>query len=524
MLGYASAVTNSIGLQGTTLRYVAPWILLAPELGYNLHNLFWRVEIELSVSTLKSGYNITKTACEMRFITLAAIAAKLAAATLYEPTDGKIIFGAWVETDAATTVGPVVLGGDSPSDFNKRLGLNAGVFHMSQSIPLAISPFDQTQQTAPLNLIEATKTDAILFLTVYPSQTAQNTYDLITDKDLQLLAWQLGNVTDPSLSGRRVMLRFGPEMNGNWFTYGQQPTRYVTEFRRLVNAVRAVTNRVSFVWSPNAGNNYPFGSNFLPNAEQAALDTNKDGKVDNNDDPFAPYWPGAEYVDWVGTSLYWKGDPATSYPTKDNSRTPTDFWEHMVQGSASTAVNEAYPFYTQYAEKYSKPLVMSEGGAAFALYQQGSTTRLPANAGQLAVQQSFWQSYLNAAFFKKFPKAKMFINFEHQKVYEDPTNGNNGITRDYRITHEPEVVAALKTDLSALGSVIEWAGPFVAGYDWLTGSVVGSSAGATVSTSNSAGAAVPTAVAPASTTSKSDAASGHSSCIAMLSVCISFLV
>ncbi|KAJ3220650.1 hypothetical protein HDU81_011283, partial [Chytriomyces hyalinus] len=195
----------------------------------------------------------------MRFITLAAVTAQLAAATLYEPADGKIVFGAWVETESATTVGPVTLGGDSPSDFNKRLGLNAGVFHMSQSIPLAISPFDQTQMTAPLNLIEATKTDAILFLTIYPNQTDPNSFDLITDKDVQMLAWQLGNITDPSLSGRRVMLRYGPEMNGNWFAYGQQPTRYVTEFRRLVTAVRAVTKRVSFVWSPNAGNNYPFG-------------------------------------------------------------------------------------------------------------------------------------------------------------------------------------------------------------------------------------------------------------------------
>ncbi|TPX74854.1 hypothetical protein CcCBS67573_g03883 [Chytriomyces confervae] len=421
------------------------------------------------------------------------------AATLYEPADGKIVFGAWVETESATTVGPVTLGGDSPSDFNKRLGLNAGVFHMSQSIPLAISPFDQTQMTAPLNLIEATKTDAILFLTIYPNQTAQNPYDLITDKDVQLLAWQLGNITDPSLSGRRVMLRFGPEMNGNWFTYGQQPSRYVTEFRRLVTAIRAVTKRVSFVWSPNAGNNYPFGGNFLPNAERTALDTNKDGTVDNKDDPFSPYWPGADYVDWVGTSLYWKGDPATGYPTKDNSRTPADFWEHMVQGSAVEVVNPAYPFYTQYAEQYNKPLVMSEGGAAFALYQEGSTARLPANQGQLAVQQSFWQSYLNAAFFKKFPKAKMFINFEHQKVYEDPTTGRNGITRDYRITHEPAVAAALKSDLTALGSSIEWAGPFVAGYDWLTGT-----GGGAAVTTKTGGAAAPTGAASA-TTSKSGA-------------------
>ncbi|KAI8830265.1 glycoside hydrolase superfamily [Chytriomyces cf. hyalinus JEL632] len=428
-------------------------------------------------------------------------------ATLYEPADGKIIFGAWVETEAASTVGPITLGGDTPSAFNTRLGQNAGVFHMSQSIPLAISPFDQTQQTAPLNLLETTKTDAILFLTIYPSQTGPTPYDLITDRDLQLLAWQLGNVTDPTLSGRRVLLRFGPEMNGNWFAYGEQPTRYVAEYRRLVNAIRAVTKRVSFVWSPNAGNNYPFGVTRVADAELAALDTNKDGVFDSEDDPFSPYWPGEEYVDWVGTSLYWKGDAATGFPTKDNSRTPAGFFELILQGSESLA----------YAERYKKPLVMSEGGAAFALYQDGptATVRLPVNAGQLAIQQSFWRSYLNTTLLRQFPRAKMFINFEHQKVHvifysynnpEDPiAGGTRGITRDYRITFDSAVLAGLKTDLAALGAIVQWAGPYIAGYDWLTGSGGPNTATASAATSAPVKTDGPPATTVAVTTSKSDA-------------------
>ncbi|KAJ3398619.1 hypothetical protein HDU80_008724 [Chytriomyces hyalinus] len=445
----------------------------------------------------------------MKLAFLALVATKLAAATLYEPADGKIIFGAWVETEAASTVGPITLGGDTPSAFNTRLGQNAGVFHMSQSIPLAISPFDQTQQTAPLNLLETTKTDAILFLTIYPSQTGPTPYDLITDRDIQLLVWQLGNITEPTLSGRRVLLRFGPEMNGNWFAYGEQPTRYVAEYRRLVNAIRAVTRRVSFVWSPNAGNNYPFGVTRVADAELAALDTNKDGVIDNEDDPFSPYWPGEEYVDWVGTSLYWKGDAATGFPTKDNSRAPAGFFEQILQGSESLVVNRAYPFYTQYAERYKKPLVMSEGGAAFALYQDGptATERLPVNAGQLAIQQSFWRSYLNTTLLSRFPRAKMFINFEHQKVFEDPlAGGTRGITRDYRITFDPAVLAGLKADLTALGTTIQWAGPYVAGYDWLTGSGGPNTATASAATSAPVKTdGLPVNTGAVATTSKSDA-------------------
>jgi hypothetical protein len=34
------------------------------------------------------------------------------------------------------------------------------------------------------------------------------------------------------------------------------------------------------------------------------LDTNNDGKIDMSDDPFMPYWPGEEAVDWVGMSVF----------------------------------------------------------------------------------------------------------------------------------------------------------------------------------------------------------------------------
>ncbi|KAI8620487.1 glycoside hydrolase superfamily [Chytriomyces sp. MP71] len=367
-------------------------------------------------------------------------------------------------------------------------------FHLSQAIPLAISPFDGSELTAPLSLIEKTGTDAILFLTLYPNQDNDNSWDLIKDSDLEKLAWQLGNITAPELSNRRVMLRYAPEFNGNWFHYSQQPQRFVTEWKRLVDKVRSVTKRVAFVWSPNAGNNYPFGGNYLPKVDLATLDTNKDGKFDINDDPYTPYYPGDDYVDWVGMSVYWKGDPALGYPTKDNSKAPGDYWSAMVEGSPSTLSNPKFPFYDMFAQGHNKPLVMSEGGGAFAV-SQGPTpeTPLPANAGQLAIQQSFWQTYLNASHITAYPKAKMFMNFEFYRKQEDPTGGNNGVTRDYRITWEPTVVAALKADLNALGSSLVWANAVTPG---------GGSSGP--APTGSSGGVAP--VNSATTTSKSGAA------------------
>lgn len=41
--------------------------------------------------------------------------------------------------------------------------------------------------------------------------------------------------------------------------------------------------------------------------EAAALDTSGDGQLSPLDSPFAPYYPGDEYVDWVGLSVYYKG-------------------------------------------------------------------------------------------------------------------------------------------------------------------------------------------------------------------------
>jgi len=55
------------------------------------------------------------------------------------------------------------------------------------------------------------------------------------------------------------------------------------------------------------GAGYPYTpSIYTPaptSAEWRALDTNGDGKVDVLDDPYTPFWPGADVVDWVAMSV-----------------------------------------------------------------------------------------------------------------------------------------------------------------------------------------------------------------------------
>lgn len=79
-------------------------------------------------------------------------------------------------------------------------------------------------------------------------------------------------------SGTAIFLRFGGEMNDNsgsnkW--YGD-PTKYVEKFRIVANAFHAGAPNVVMVWAPN---DWPIGN------EHA-------------------YYPGDEYVDWVGVSSY----------------------------------------------------------------------------------------------------------------------------------------------------------------------------------------------------------------------------
>ncbi len=53
------------------------------------------------------------------------------------------------------------------------------------------------------------------------------------------------------------------------------------------------------------------GSNIVEVEDCRLLDTNKDLKIDMQDDPFEPYYPGDDFVDWVGMSIFHFGVSGT---------------------------------------------------------------------------------------------------------------------------------------------------------------------------------------------------------------------
>ncbi len=108
------------------------------------------------------------------------------------------------------------------------------------------------------------------------------------------------------------LVRFAPEMNGSWVAWGQQPVKYADAFRLVADAVHATTDQAAMVWSPAYGSGYPFGDAFgavekSGLSDTVALDTDGDGGLTDADDPYGPYYPGDEAVDWVGLSLYYFG-------------------------------------------------------------------------------------------------------------------------------------------------------------------------------------------------------------------------
>ena len=125
--------------------------------------------------------------------------------------------------------------------------------------------------------------------------------------------------------GDRILLRFGFEMNGDWFPWSGKPSAYRAAYRRA----RAVfddagASNVEWVWSPNVAS-FP--------------------DVPGND--MHLYYPGDDVVDWVGLDGYNFGD----HP-EDGHR-----WQSFpeVFGPAVEDLAGRYP---------GKPIMIAETGSA----------------------------------------------------------------------------------------------------------------------------------------------------------------
>jgi beta-mannanase len=103
--------------------------------------------------------------------------------------------------------------------------------------------------------VDDSKTDAIAYVTLYPIMGFDNVTDSAISQASSMLSAQIQK-------GRKIFLRYGSEMNGNWFSYGRQPEAFVNSWKRVVGRIKEATgysSNLAVVWAPNGGNGYPWG-------------------------------------------------------------------------------------------------------------------------------------------------------------------------------------------------------------------------------------------------------------------------
>jgi Glycosyl hydrolase family 26 len=114
--------------------------------------------------------------------------------------------------------------------------------------------------------------------------------------------------------GGELMIRFAHEMNGSWYPWSHSSS-YVDAWRHIVSVFRAEgANNVKWVWAPNV---------------------NRTGSM-----PFSAYFPGDDWVDYVGLDGYNWGD------------TPGNQWSSLKEVFSAS--------YTQITQLSAKPLLITE--------------------------------------------------------------------------------------------------------------------------------------------------------------------
>jgi hypothetical protein len=122
------------------------------------------------------------------------------------------------------------------------------------------------------------------------------------------------------------------------------------------------------VWAPSPGYDYP---NIGQPIEQpidpdvlAALNVPGNNIVGPEDDPYEPFYPGDEYVDWVGLSTNWAPDLGTGNPNARVGPPPAGYFVGCIDGNQdflnqmNSLATFDQNFYARFAEGKNKPMIL----------------------------------------------------------------------------------------------------------------------------------------------------------------------
>jgi hypothetical protein len=255
-------------------------------------------------------------------------------------------------------------GGDSAAGFAERLGAVPAIFGHDIAFPLLESEKVHIREF----FRQSDSQGAHALLTVKPSRSL----DQVSADDAAAFARTVEQLS-AGFEGR-LYIRFAPDMNTSWVSWGQQPDAYRKAFRTVAAAFKSTDDTGTImVWQPFLGRDYPFARNRNAPAQGTdgfrLLDTNGDERWDDADNAYSPYYPGDDAVEWAGLGAY---HDDTGGASAVNTLPPDGELAGMLTGSGGRG---GYgDFYADYVQGRSKPLMLQT--AAFF----SSTTGGPAES------------------------------------------------------------------------------------------------------------------------------------------------
>jgi hypothetical protein len=340
-----------------------------------------------------------------------------------EPPTGRIILGFHLDWSQTT-----------PEQLRDKLGSTPGISNAFLRFDPTIAKYVDYEMLE-WHAQQVRLVGGALAMTFEPSSLGQ-----ITDQMINELAEKCLMIN--SKYGVPMYVRWGHEMNGDWTNYGYQPVAYTESYRRVSRAIHARTNMTAMVWGPNLGINYPFTSPSalvqFPNQgteDFRRMDTNGNGRIDAGDDPYLPYYPGDEFVDWVALSLYWYPDANTGY----NIVPPSTYFRDMLTstGASMDLVNSAARndplrnFYQRFAADRNKPMMIPETAAPWIENQ-------PARATHAEIKRAWYSQIFSDDVYTNFPLLKVVTQFEERK------QDAGAELRDWRVMANSDVTNAFK--------------------------------------------------------------------------------
>jgi hypothetical protein len=257
--------------------------------------------------------------------------------------------------------------------------------------------------TRSRNSRSSSSSSAAFYLTVYPFKG----WEAVTPEGLADLVAFCRQVIQ---SGRKMIVRFAPEMNGTWFQYGQRPSYFKMMWMAVWNAIKGdpIARATDMMWAVNSIQGYPFcgGSEFCAQGKpwESELDTQAPAGLDGDDDPYMPFYPGDDYVDSVGMSIYHYG---IQYPWLENVVPYETKFSDMVRGRNGQGTRD---FYRMFCEPpRNKMFAIAESGVATHVY-------LDQGVGEETIKTAWWKQIWDAK--EEFPNMFLVSFFEHTKHEE----------------------------------------------------------------------------------------------------------